>query len=147
MTRKIIVLTGNVAGNSSFAGNAFLARNSNFFVFQAPIPTRFVFILLVPLSHSAEELEGVGRCLGALLTDHEYQQVAYFATDVADLCYGIDAFMRDMIMIPPGKWNPDTFLEPGDAVEEAFSRQETPSAPHTNTKMTLNLEGLQYTGK
>lgn len=81
------------------------------------------------------------------MTDSEYQQVAYYATDVADLCYGIDTFMRDMVMIPPGKWPADVMLEPSDSTEEAFQRQEAPAATQTNTKMTLNLEGLQYTGK
>lgn len=63
----------------------------------------------------------IGRCLGAMLTDNVFNQVAFFSQDVHELCYGIDHFLKDVIIIPPGKWRTDLILEPNDKVNEVMS--------------------------
>lgn len=60
--------------------------------------------------------------MGAMITDSVFNQVAFFAQDVHELCYGIDHFLKDVIIIPPGKWRTDLILEPNDKVNEVSVR-------------------------
>lgn len=83
---------------------------------EVPRPLRFMFILLVPEDHSEEEVDMIGRALGALITDDVFANVAYSAVDVADLACGIDEFLSSILIIPPGKWRKDLRLEPNEAV-------------------------------
>lgn len=45
------------------------AYNSGYSTFQLPVPTRFIFVLLLPIEH--RELEGhiIGRSMGTLMVD------------------------------------------------------------------------------
>lgn len=86
--------------------------------------------------------------MGALLIDKKFRQVANYASDANDLCYGIDAFMRDVVVIPPRQWHLQVTLEPNEKIEEAYNRDDNlPPSRIDQTKVTMNLDGLQYTGR
>uniref|UniRef100_A0A915JMD6 Anion exchange protein n=1 Tax=Romanomermis culicivorax TaxID=13658 RepID=A0A915JMD6_ROMCU len=113
---------------------------------EVPRPCRFLFLLLVPINHpTSDQVSMIGRVLGAMLTDQVFAQVAYYAQDVIELCYGIDSFLKDVICIPPGKWRTDLTLEPNDKVnDDERAEVHTPIVP---SKVSIDLEGLQYTGR
>lgn len=74
---------------------------------------RFVFVLLANEDLDLE-LSSVGRALAAALIDQVFIHVAYDAQDPVDLCYAIDEYMCSMLIIPPGKWDASTRLEPSE---------------------------------
>lgn len=58
----------------------------------------------------------VGRALGAMFSDEMFVNVAYQAQSMYDLLDSFEAFMCNIIIIPPGKWSLDVRLEPNEAV-------------------------------
>uniref|UniRef100_A0A5S6QFQ1 Anion exchange protein n=1 Tax=Trichuris muris TaxID=70415 RepID=A0A5S6QFQ1_TRIMR len=82
---------------------------------ELPIPTRFVFVLLLPFEHSEQDALSIGSCLGALLVDEVFSKVCYKASDCKDLTYAVDEFISQSIIIPAGKWDPSARLEPSDS--------------------------------
>ncbi|KFD46989.1 hypothetical protein M513_12119 [Trichuris suis] len=81
---------------------------------ELPIPTRFVFVLLLPIDHAEQDALSIGACFGALLVDEVFSKVCYKANDCKDLTYAVDEFISQSIIIPAGKWNPSSRLEPAD---------------------------------
>ncbi|GMR31661.1 hypothetical protein PMAYCL1PPCAC_01856 [Pristionchus mayeri] len=79
---------------------------------DVPIPTKFLFLLLTPSQNYEEECKTIGRTMGAILADDIYRQVALHCTDVYTLADGIEEFVSQMVVIPPGKCEISTRWEP-----------------------------------
>ncbi|NXP67700.1 S4A4 protein, partial [Chloropsis cyanopogon] len=77
---------------------------------EVSLPSRFLFILLGPPRVKAY-LE-VGRAMATLLTDELFQRVAWQAEHREDLMAGIEAFLDELIVLPPGKWDPSARIPP-----------------------------------
>nr|XP_047910636.1 electroneutral sodium bicarbonate exchanger 1 isoform X4 [Anser cygnoides] len=78
---------------------------------EVPIPTRFLFILLGPEGKSHQYHE-IGRSMATLMTDEVFHDVAYKAKNRADLVAGIDEFLDQVTVLPPGEWDPSIRIEP-----------------------------------
>ncbi|KAF3857341.1 hypothetical protein F7725_009200 [Dissostichus mawsoni] len=78
---------------------------------EVPITTRFLFILLGPLGKGPQYHE-IGRSIATLMTDEIFHDVAYKAKDRNDLVAGIDEFLDQVTVLPPGEWDPSIRIEP-----------------------------------
>ncbi|NXD46048.1 S4A8 protein, partial [Copsychus sechellarum] len=89
---------------------------------EVPIPTRFLFILLGP-GGKAHQYHEIGRSMATTMTDEVFHDVAYKAKDRADLVAGIDEFLDQVTVLPPGEWDPSIRIEPPKNVPSQEKRK------------------------
>ncbi|XP_073769384.1 sodium-driven chloride bicarbonate exchanger isoform X2 [Danio rerio] len=117
---------------------------------EVPITTRFLFILLGPLGKGAQYHE-IGRSIATLMTDEVFHDVAYKAKDRNDLIAGIDEFLDQVTVLPPGEWDPSIRIEPPKNVPSQEKRK-IPAVPNGELAETEEHGGhggpeLQRTGR
>uniref|UniRef100_A0A8C4V6N8 Anion exchange protein n=1 Tax=Falco tinnunculus TaxID=100819 RepID=A0A8C4V6N8_FALTI len=120
---------------------------------EVPVPTRFLFLLLGPAG-KAPQYHEIGRSIATLMTDDVFHDVAYKAKDRNDLLSGIDEFLDQVTVLPPGEWDPSIRIEPPKSVPSQEKRK-VPKFPNgsTPTGDTLKEEGhhagpeLERTGR
>ncbi|TDH11223.1 hypothetical protein EPR50_G00058610 [Perca flavescens] len=95
---------------------------------EVPVPTRFLFLLLGPFGKGPQYHE-IGRSIATLMTDEIFHDVAYKAKDRIDLLSGIDEFLDQVTVLPPGEWDPTIRIEPPKSVPSQEKRK-MPSAPN-----------------
>uniref|UniRef100_G1P703 Anion exchange protein n=1 Tax=Myotis lucifugus TaxID=59463 RepID=G1P703_MYOLU len=95
---------------------------------EVPIPSRFLFILLGPLG-KGQQYHEIGRSIATLMTDEVFHDVAYKAKDRNDLVSGIDEFLDQVTVLPPGEWDPSIRIEPPKNVPSQEKRK-TPAVPN-----------------
>ncbi|NXD76350.1 S4A4 protein, partial [Halcyon senegalensis] len=78
---------------------------------EVALPSRFVFILLGPRAR-VKACHEVGRAMATLLTDELFQRVAWEAEHREDLITGMEAFLDELTVLPPGKWDPSARIPP-----------------------------------
>uniref|UniRef100_A0A3Q3BVH6 Anion exchange protein n=1 Tax=Haplochromis burtoni TaxID=8153 RepID=A0A3Q3BVH6_HAPBU len=88
---------------------------------EVPVPTRFLFILLGPHGKTKSYNE-IGRAIATLMVDDLFSDVAYKARDREDLIAGVDEFLDEVIVLPPGEWDPKIRIEPPKKVPSAEMR-------------------------
>ncbi|XP_062399134.1 electrogenic sodium bicarbonate cotransporter 4 [Sardina pilchardus] len=89
---------------------------------EVPVPTRFLFVLLGPHG-KAKSYNEIGRAIATLMVDDLFSDVAYKARDREDLIAGIDEFLDEVIVLPPGEWDPKIRIEPPKKVPSADKRK------------------------
>uniref|UniRef100_A0A671R869 Anion exchange protein n=1 Tax=Sinocyclocheilus anshuiensis TaxID=1608454 RepID=A0A671R869_9TELE len=89
---------------------------------EVPVPTRFLFILLGPKG-KAKSYREIGRAIATLMSDEVFHDIAYKAKDRGDLLAGIDEFLDEVIVLPPGEWDPDIRIEPPKSIPSADKRK------------------------
>ncbi|KAG2465043.1 S4A7 protein, partial [Polypterus senegalus] len=82
---------------------------------EVPVPTRFLFLLLGPFG-KGQQYHEIGRSIATLMTDEIFHDVAYKARDRNDLLSGIDEFLDQVTVLPPGEWDPTIRIEPPKSV-------------------------------
>uniref|UniRef100_A0A8C5CVB6 Anion exchange protein n=1 Tax=Gadus morhua TaxID=8049 RepID=A0A8C5CVB6_GADMO len=95
---------------------------------EVPVPTRFLFLLLGPHGKGPQYHE-IGRSMATLMTDEIFHDVAYKAKDRTDLLSGIDEFLDQVTVLPPGEWDPTIRIEPPKNVPSQMKRKQ-PSQPN-----------------
>ncbi|XP_072570137.1 electrogenic sodium bicarbonate cotransporter 4 [Paramormyrops kingsleyae] len=128
---------------------------------EVPVPTRFLFVLLGPQRKGRSYTE-IGRAIATLMVDDLFSDVAYKARDRDDLIAGIDEFLDEVTVLPPGEWDPKIRIEPPKKVPSADMRKSVFSlnelgqvngivgspAPEEDIPMPHELgEELVFTGK
>lgn len=78
---------------------------------EVPIPTRFVFVMLGPAVSQGRYHE-IGRAISTLMADDVFHDVVYKAKCREDLIAGIDEFLEQVTVLPPGEWDPSIRLDP-----------------------------------
>ncbi|XP_069770116.1 sodium bicarbonate cotransporter 3-like isoform X5 [Narcine bancroftii] len=108
---------------------------------EVPIPTRFLFIMLGP-SGKAQQYHEIGRSIATLMTDEIFHDVAYKAKDRTDLLAGIDEFLDQVTVLPPGEWDPSIRIEPPKCVPSQEKRKcpPLPNGPTITTGATNHEE-------
>ncbi|XP_063055662.1 sodium bicarbonate cotransporter 3 isoform X4 [Engraulis encrasicolus] len=121
---------------------------------EVPVPTRFLFLLLGPFGKGPQYHE-IGRSIATLMTDEIFHDVAYKAKDRNDLLSGIDEFLDQVTVLPPGEWDPTIRIEPPKSVPSQEKRKmaqvpngSTPTSD-TGVKEECHQTGpeLQRTGR
>ncbi|CAK6965858.1 sodium bicarbonate cotransporter 3-like [Scomber scombrus] len=105
---------------------------------EVPVPTRFLFLLLGPHGKGPQYHE-IGRSMATLMTDEIFHDVAYKAKDRTDLLSGIDEFLDQVTVLPPGEWDPTIRIEPPKNVPSQMKRKR-PSHPNGNASPAGELE-------
>uniref|UniRef100_A0A672G8H5 Anion exchange protein n=1 Tax=Salarias fasciatus TaxID=181472 RepID=A0A672G8H5_SALFA len=105
---------------------------------EVPVPTRFLFLLLGPHGKGPQYHE-IGRSMATLMTDEIFHDVAYKAKDRTDLLSGIDEFLDQVTVLPPGEWDPTIRIEPPKNVPSQMKRKR-PSQPNGTTSPAGELE-------
>ncbi|KAK6466865.1 electroneutral sodium bicarbonate exchanger 1 [Huso huso] len=95
---------------------------------EVPIPTRFLFILLGP-NGKAQQYHEIGRSMATIMTDEIFHDVAYKAKDRRDLLAGVDEFLDQVTVLPPGEWDPSIRIEPPKNVPSQEKRK-MPGVPN-----------------
>ncbi|NWI31731.1 S4A4 protein, partial [Sula dactylatra] len=93
---------------------------------EVALPSRFLFILLGPRA-KVKAYHEVGRAMATLLTDEFFQRVARQAEHREDLIAGMETFLDELTVLPPGKWDPSTRIPPSSCL----------LSPHRRTTMHL----------
>ncbi|KAE8630956.1 hypothetical protein XENTR_v10001027 [Xenopus tropicalis] len=109
---------------------------------EVPVPTRFLFILLGPKG-KAKSYHEIGRSIATLMSDEVFHDIAYKAKDRQDLIAGIDEFLDEVIVLPPGEWDPAIRIEPPKSIPSSDKRKNM-YAGGENVQMngdTLHDEG------
>ncbi|NWU89674.1 S4A4 protein, partial [Upupa epops] len=88
---------------------------------EVALPSRFVFILLGPRS-KVKAYHEVGRAMATLLADEIFQRVARHAEHREDLITGIEAFLNEMTVLPPRKWDPSARIPPPSCLPSPHRR-------------------------
>uniref|UniRef100_A0A3P9PMS8 Anion exchange protein n=1 Tax=Poecilia reticulata TaxID=8081 RepID=A0A3P9PMS8_POERE len=106
---------------------------------EVPIPTRFLFILLGP-DGKTQQYHEIGRSMATIMTDEIFHNVAYKAKDRSDLLAGIDEFLDQVTVLPPGEWDPSIRIEPPKNVPS----QEKRKMPGVPNGTALQVEEPQH---
>ncbi|XP_075844732.1 sodium bicarbonate cotransporter 3 isoform X4 [Microtus pennsylvanicus] len=101
---------------------------------EVPVPTRFLFLLLGPAG-KAPQYHEIGRSIATLMTDEIFHDVAYKAKDRNDLLSGIDEFLDQVTVLPPGEWDPSIRIEPPKSVPSQEKRK-IPVFPNGSAAMS-----------
>ncbi|KAG1936741.1 sodium bicarbonate cotransporter [Pimephales promelas] len=101
---------------------------------EVPVPTRFLFLLLGPFGKGGQYHE-IGRSIATLMTDEIFHDVAYKAKDRNDLLSGIDEFLDQVTVLPPGEWDPTIRIEPPKSVPSQEKRK-MPSMPNGSAPLS-----------
>ncbi|XP_027538603.1 anion exchange protein 4 [Neopelma chrysocephalum] len=94
---------------------------------EVALPSRFLFILLGP--PKAKAYHEVGRAMATLLMDELFQRVARQAEHREDLITGMEAFLDELIVLPPGKWDPSARIPPPSSLSSPHRRWAGGRAP------------------
>ncbi|XP_005006522.2 electroneutral sodium bicarbonate exchanger 1 isoform X1 [Cavia porcellus] len=97
---------------------------------EVPIPTRFLFVLLGPVG-KGQQYHEIGRSMATIMTDEIFHDVAYKAKERDDLLAGIDEFLDQVTVLPPGEWDPSIRIEPPKNVPSQEKRK-MPGVPNGN---------------
>ncbi|XP_032558512.1 anion exchange protein 4 [Chiroxiphia lanceolata] len=103
---------------------------------EVALPSRFLFILLGPPKVKA--YHEVGRAMATLLMDELFQRVAWQAEHREDLITGMEAFLDELIVLPPGKWDPSARIPPPSSLSSPCRRTAVDppdQQPHGNGDM------------
>ncbi|KAI4889480.1 hypothetical protein NFI96_015240 [Prochilodus magdalenae] len=112
---------------------------------EVPVPTRFLFLLLGPYGKGPQYHE-IGRSMATLMTDEIFHDVAYKARDRADLLSGIDEFLDQVTVLPPGEWDPTIRIEPPKNVPSQIKRKRPSPANGMATPAEPPEEEDHHTG-
>ncbi|XP_054612169.1 electrogenic sodium bicarbonate cotransporter 1-like isoform X3 [Dunckerocampus dactyliophorus] len=89
---------------------------------EVPVPTRFLFVLLGPKG-KAKSYHEIGRAIATLMSDEVFHDIAYKAKHRQDLLAGIEEFLDEVIVLPPGEWDPDIRIEPPKSLPSSDKRK------------------------
>uniref|UniRef100_A0A672V5H1 Anion exchange protein n=1 Tax=Strigops habroptila TaxID=2489341 RepID=A0A672V5H1_STRHB len=108
---------------------------------EVALPSRFLFILLGPQA-KVKGYHEVGRAMAMLLTDELFQRVARQAEHREDLIAGMEAFLDELTVLPPGKWDPNARIPPPSCLPSLHRRTAVhppDRQSHSNGDMAFSL--------
>jgi len=108
---------------------------------EIPIPTRFIFIMLGPPGSEAKAIE-LGRSFATVMVDEINREVAYKARNRQEVLMGLDEFLDQVTVLPPGEWDPKIRIEPPEKVpsQEGRKTQKTTAHAGPHTLATQEVE-------
>ena len=104
---------------------------------EVSVPTRFLFILLGPES-AVQSYHEIGRSMAGSLADEVFHQVAYKAKTREQIVAGLDEFLDQVTVLPPGEWDRNIRIEPPVSIPSQESRKQLLQLPsQENRKKSL----------
>ncbi|KAF4015155.1 hypothetical protein G4228_006302 [Cervus hanglu yarkandensis] len=88
---------------------------------EVPLPSRFFCLLLGPptLGRGYHEM---GRAVAILLSDLQFQWRVRRASSLHDLLAALDAFLEEVTVLPPGRWDPTARIPPAKCLPSEHKR-------------------------
>ncbi|XP_045432872.1 anion exchange protein 4 isoform X3 [Pipistrellus kuhlii] len=88
---------------------------------EVPLPSRFFCLLLGPpmLGRSYHEM---GRAMAVLLSDPQFQWSVRQASNLDALLAALDAFLEEVTVLPPGRWDPTARIPPPKCLPSQHKR-------------------------
>ncbi|CAM1307854.1 SLC4A3 (predicted) [Pycnogonum litorale] len=77
---------------------------------EVSIPVRFFFILLGPTGNIDMDYYEIGRSISTLMINTRFHEIAYRASERKELLSGINEFLDESIVLPPGDWEKQSLL-------------------------------------
>lgn len=122
-------------------------------VIAAPVPLRFIFILLGPTSAGFDYHEA-SHTISVLITNPCFKSVAYKAEDRIEILIALDVFLKGCRVLPPGYWKNGKHLSPAklraraEKKENKHIKQEQTLVPieANNIPPKTSFDGLSRTG-
>ncbi|XP_034870186.1 anion exchange protein 4 isoform X3 [Mirounga leonina] len=103
---------------------------------EVPLPSRFFCLLLGP-STLGNGYHEMGRAVAILLSDPQFQWSVRRASNLQDLLAALDAFLEEVTVLPPGRWDPTARIAPPKCLPSQHKRLlsqrrevQGSSAPH-----------------
>ncbi|XP_045346711.1 anion exchange protein 4 isoform X4 [Leopardus geoffroyi] len=103
---------------------------------EVPLPSRFFCLLLGP-STLGRGYHEMGRAMAVLLSDRQFQWSVRRASSLHDLLAALDAFLEEVTVLPPGRWDPTARIAPPKCLPSQHKRLlsqlrevKSPSAQH-----------------
>ncbi|XP_035869991.1 anion exchange protein 4 isoform X8 [Phyllostomus discolor] len=95
---------------------------------EVPLPSRFFCLLLGPptLGRSYHEM---GRAMAVLLSDPQFQWSVRRASNLYDLLAALDAFLEEVTVLPPGRWDPTSRIPPPKCLPSQHKRRSRAPLP------------------
>ncbi|XP_024084063.1 band 3 anion transport protein isoform X3 [Cimex lectularius] len=111
-------------------------------VTEIPIPVRFMFILLGPLSADLDYHE-IGRSISTLMSNPEFHKIAYRASARKELLSAINEFLDCSIVLPPGNWERQALLPFNElkAKTEAIRRRQSKAVQLETSEQKALMDG------
>ncbi|XP_076993310.1 anion exchange protein 4 [Tamandua tetradactyla] len=104
---------------------------------EVPLPSRFFCLLLGPPLPGTGYHE-MGRAAAVLLSDPQFQWSVRRVSNLHDLLTALDAFLEEVIVLPPGRWDPTARIPPPKHLP---SQHKRPLSQLRETKGSLALHG------
>ncbi|CAJ0926468.1 unnamed protein product [Ranitomeya imitator] len=104
-----------------------------------------VFVYTSGASWKRTTVHEIGRSIATLMTDEVFHDVAYKAKDRNDLVSGIDEFLDQVTVLPPGEWDPSIRIEPPKNVPSQEKRK-TPGVPNGTASLGESEEHGGHSG-
>uniref|UniRef100_A0A1I7YLL3 Anion exchange protein n=1 Tax=Steinernema glaseri TaxID=37863 RepID=A0A1I7YLL3_9BILA len=95
-------------------------------IVESKVPIRFLFVILGPHLEDGNYHE-LGRSIATLMANQEFNRIAYGAGDKSQLIEGIDQFLDDSVVIPPGEVDSKRLLS-GDEIKKALKKRKKAKA-------------------
>nr|XP_060491923.1 anion exchange protein 4 isoform X3 [Panthera onca] len=88
---------------------------------EVPLPSRFFCLLLGP-STLGRGYHEMGRAMAVLLSDRQFQWSVRQASSLHDLLAALDAFLEEVTVLPPGRWDPTARIAPPKCLPSQHKR-------------------------
>ncbi|KAM6148339.1 anion exchange protein 4 [Erethizon dorsatum] len=88
---------------------------------EVPLPSRFFCLLLGPAMPGRGYHE-MGRAAAVLLSDPQFQWSVRRASNLHDLLEALDAFLEEVTVLPPGRWDPTARILPPKCLPSRHKR-------------------------
>ncbi|XP_014650891.1 PREDICTED: anion exchange protein 4 [Ceratotherium simum simum] len=127
---------------------------------EVPLPSRFFCLLLGPpaLGRGYHEM---GRAVAVLLSDPQFQWSVRRASNLHDLLAALDAFLEEVTVLPPGRWDPTARIPPPKCLPSqhkrlsshlrevggSFGRRRAPAEDRHSHRLHAPSPELQRTGR
>jgi len=84
---------------------------------EVSLPVRFVIIILTPTMDMEYDAHEIGRSISTLMSNQAFHNVCYNAQEKRDLLHGINEFLGDSVVLPPGDWDKAHLLHMGEMID------------------------------
>ncbi|RUS84579.1 hypothetical protein EGW08_007674 [Elysia chlorotica] len=118
---------------------------------EVRLATQFMFVCLAPEVIEDFDVKQIGRCVGAIMTDPIFREVADLSSNRFELLAGISEFCGNLTALPPCVWDPRTRIEPPVKLPKQNFRRMTQKKLKERRESVFEQEeeeeGLKRTGR
>ncbi|XP_012935776.1 electrogenic sodium bicarbonate cotransporter 1 isoform X2 [Aplysia californica] len=121
---------------------------------EVRLATQFIFVCLAPEITTDFDVTEIGRCVGSLMTDPIFRELADHCSTRFEILAGLTEFTNHLTALPSGVWDAKTRIEPPAKVPPQDFRRPTKrileeKRVHVETEMLHEeeIEGLERTGR